>query len=137
MKTRFLAFLALTYCVLFQPLLALAQPTDPQYPPWGWPGHGHMWSGGWGFWWGGPLMMLIFFIVCIAIFLLGRRSGGSWHQHHHGPWHMRGHTPGPEQHWGDPTFSALQILNERFARGEIQKPEYEEKKATILATGPR
>lgn len=28
---------------------------------------------------------------------------------------------------------ALQILNGRYARGEIQKAEYEERKATILS----
>jgi uncharacterized membrane protein len=39
--------------------------------------------------------------------------------------------------WGDPTYSALQILNERFAKGEIQKQEYEERKAAILSGGPR
>lgn len=121
MKTRLLTFVTLTFFALAHPLLALAQQTDPKYPPWGWPGYGHMWSGGWGFWWGGPLMMLGFLIVCIAIFLLARRSGDSGHPHHR----------------GDPTHSALQILNERFARGEIQKPEYEEKKAAILAAGPR
>jgi len=44
---------------------------------------------------------------------------------------------GPGQSGGDPTYSALQILNERFARGEIQKQEYEEKKAAILSSGPR
>jgi uncharacterized membrane protein len=42
---------------------------------------------------------------------------------------------GPGRVWGDPTYPALQILNERFARGEIEKPEYEEKKAVILSSG--
>ena len=37
--------------------------------------------------------------------------------------------------WGAPSHSALQILNERFARGEIQKDEYAEKKAAILSGG--
>jgi uncharacterized membrane protein len=35
----------------------------------------------------------------------------------------------------DPSHSALQILNERFARGEIQKDEYAEKKAAIVSGG--
>jgi len=138
MKTRFLAFLPLAFLALFHPMLALAQqtpqPAAPQYYPY-WHGPGHMWGGGFG--WGGPLMMLGFIAVCIVIiFLLGRRSGCGWHHQHHGPWHMRGGSPGPGT-FGDPTYSALQILNERFARGEIQKPEYEEKKAAILSGGPR
>jgi uncharacterized membrane protein len=33
------------------------------------------------------------------------------------------------------TYSALQILNERLARGEIQKDEYTDKKAAILSGG--
>lgn len=120
MKTRLLTFLTLTFFALFQPLLAWAQQTAPQYPPWGWHGQGHMWSGGGGFWWGGPLMLLGLIIFCILIFLLGRRSGSCGHHHHHGPCHMRGGSPWPDSSWGDPTYSALQILNERFARGEIQ-----------------
>jgi putative membrane protein len=138
MKTRWLTLLTLTCFALLHPLLTWAQPTDPQYPPWGWPSyHGHMWSGGWGFWWGGPLMMLGLIVFCIVIFMLGRRSGSGWHHPHRGPGHMRGQGPGSDPAWGDPTYSALQILNERFARGEIQKPEYEEKKAAILSTQAR
>jgi putative membrane protein len=142
MKSRLLALPSLALLGLFHPLLALAQqgapPPDSQYynMPY-WHGPGHMWGGG--FWWGGPLMMLgLFILVGFIAFMIGRRSRyGCHHCHHHpGPWHMRGGAPGPES-YGDPTYSALQILNERFARGEIQKPEYDEKKAAILSTGPR
>lgn len=145
MKTRFLAFLPPAFLALFHPVLAWAQQTPPPatppsyYMPY-WHGPGHMWGDGGGFWWGGPLMLLGFIAVCLIIFLLVRRTGCcgyGWHHHHHGPCHMRGGTaPGPDA-YGDPTYSALQILNERFARGEIQKQEYEEKKAAILSAGPR
>ena len=141
MKTRLLAIVSSIWFALLQPMLAFAQqsqePAVPQYPPMNWPYHGHMWSSGWGFWWGGPMMMLGLIVVCIIIFMLGRRSGADSHQHHHGPWHMTGHAPRPDHPWGDPTYSALQILNARFARGEIQKQEYEEKKVAILSSGLR
>ena len=131
MKTHRSAFLTATLFALLLPLLALAQqaqqPTTPQQAPY-WLGPWHMWSGGWGFWWIFPLFMLFMVIVCVAIFFLGHRSGSG--HHHWGPWQMmdRGRS------WGDPTYSALQILNERFAKGEIQKQEYEEKKAVVLSS---
>ena len=139
MKTRLLSLSLLAPLAFFLPVLALAQQAtpapEPQYYMPYWHGAGHMWGGGFG--WGGPLMMLAFIAVCIVIFLLLRRSAYGWHHYHHrGPWYMRGGSPGPDG-FGDPTYTALQILNERFARGEIQKAEYDEKKATILSTGPR
>jgi putative membrane protein len=129
METKRSAFLTMAFFTLFHPLLAFAQqPTGPQQPPWDWPGPWHMWSGGWGFWWIFPLFMLFMIIICVAIFFLGHRLGSG--PHHWGPWQMmdRGRS------WGDPTYSALQILNERFAKGEIEKQEYEEKKAVILSS---
>jgi hypothetical protein len=80
-----------------------------------------------------PLFIMFIVFVFVAIYVLSRRSGGRHHQW--GPWHMMGPPSGPGRPWGDPTLSAMQILNERFAKGEIQKQEYEEKKATILASG--
>jgi len=109
-----------------QASFALAQ-SAPQQSVWDCSGPWHMWSGGWGWWWIFPLFFMLMMIgVCAAaIYFIGHRSGSG---HHFGPWHMASGRP-----WGDSTHSALQVLNERFARGEIQKQEYEEKKATILS----
>ena len=130
METKRLVFPIMAFFALLHPLLAFAQqPPSPQQPLWDWPGPWHMWSGGWGFWWIFPLFMLLMIIICVAaIFFLGHRLGSG--HHHWGPWQMmdRGRS------WGDPAYSALQILNERFAKGEIQKQEYEEKKAVILSS---
>jgi putative membrane protein len=138
MKTKLSAFLALTFFALSYPLLALAQqaqpPTGPQHPPWDWPGPWHMWGGAWGFWWIFPLFMLIMIVMCVAAFFVGHRSASGHHQWGP-PWHAMDRSTGPQGSWGDPTYSALQILNERFAKGEIQRQEYEEKKKAICSSG--
>ena len=77
-----------------------------------------MWDGGW--WYGmflGPVMMIAFIAVAVVVVvLLVRWLGGS------------GHSPSfrvPSER--DP----LEILKERFARGEIDKDEYEERRRIL------
>ena len=81
--------------------------------------HMMWWDGGYGMMIFGPFfMMLMLAVVIVAVFLLIRWLGGPWH----------GTTP-PHQASSDQT--ALNILKERFARGEINKDEYEEKRRLI------
>jgi putative membrane protein len=107
--------------VLF-PALCFAQQTSPN--SWDGPGYWHMW-GGWTMWWIFPFCMLLMMVVCAAIFFFAHRVG---HDRWLSPWQMMG------RGIGDTTHSALQILNERYARGEIQKAEYDEKRSTILSS---
>ena len=129
MMKKFSTLPLLVFVVLVAPLLrAIAQQQPPQtapQPPYiYWPAPWHMWGGGYHFWWICPLMMLFMLLIFGIIFFFVLRE-----PHHWGPsWHM--------MHGGPPTHTAMQILNERLARGEIQKDEYEQKKATILS-GPQ
>jgi putative membrane protein len=107
-----LANLAAAFLLLY-PLAAFAQPAQSS-SEWNGPGPWHMmWGFGWGFGWIFPLFMLLMIVVCILFVMRG-------------PW-GHGHRSST-----DATSSALQILNERFAKGEIEREEYEEKKTTIL-----
>ena len=79
---------------------------------WGWGMHPMWWmSGAWGI--GMMFMMLVFWILVIAGLVLGVR------------WLMQ---EGKERRGND---SALEILRQRYARGEINKEEFETKKRDL------
>jgi putative membrane protein len=115
MTQRLSAFLVACSVLAMTATQAVAQQTQQQAPPWY--GPGPWWSDGygWQFWWICPFMML-FMLGVMAVIMLARRHAGE------GRWA----TPGSPH-------SSLQVLSERFARGEIQRDEYEEKKAAILS----
>jgi putative membrane protein len=129
----------LAFVLFIEPLQAIAQQTQPESPQprWYGPGPWHMGGDGYGWhsWWGGPFIMILFWLLIIAgivaIVLFVVRGSHARGPHWGPPW-QAGDRP-----WGDPTHSALQILNERFARGEIQKDEFEEKKAALVSGARR
>jgi len=98
------------------PMLAMAAmvllPADAQMM---YPGYGHE-DWGWGHAIAGPFMMILFWggIILVIIFAVRGFGGGA-------PRH-----PEPSKR-----NNALEILNERFARGEIEKEEFEERKRLI------
>ena len=76
-----------------------------------WGDAGYGW--GWGMGFGMISMVLFWVLVILGIVVLVRWVGGS----------SASGTP--------PSKSALDILNERYARGEIEKQEFEEKKRVL------
>jgi len=97
------------------PVAALAQTTAPGPYDWRDWGPWHMW-GGWGFGWIFPMFFMVL-LLALCVLFVGRMLWGHGHSR------------------GEHTCAALQILSERFAKGEISKEEFEEKRA-ILARHP-
>jgi putative membrane protein len=83
-----------------------------------WGHHGMMWNGGGMGWFMGPIMMLLFIAAAAAIVVLIVRALGG-----HG-------TPRDTQQVGR-DHSALRILEERFARGEIDAEEFRQRKRAL------
>jgi putative membrane protein len=95
----------------FAPELAWAQRDPEFYGP-------HMM---WGSWYGmffGPLMMIVFIAAVVVLVILAVRwFGGLGH--------------GSVAHPYVPGKTPLDILKERFARGEIDKDEFEERRRLL------
>lgn len=101
----------------FMPSALWAQ-VPPDADRWGCGPHMGWWGGGW---WGmifGPLFMILMLAVVIAVVvLLVRWLGGASH--------------GAFGHQGPPSRTALDILKDRYARGEINKDEFEERRRVL------
>ncbi len=111
---------------LFYAACAFAQQAAPQAGPGFGPGYGygyrHMggWGGGFGF---HPLGSLFLLLLCVLVFALILRLFGVGRRWHGRGWYGRGRYGGGS--------SALDILEERLARGEIDKNEFEEKRKLL------
>jgi putative membrane protein len=103
--------------VALVPVWVWAQaPSDPER--YGYGPHMMGWGGGWYGMIFGPLFMILVLAVVIAIaVLLVRWLGGPWH--------------GPASHQSPTGRAPLDILKERFARGEIDKEEFEERRRML------
>lgn len=94
---------------------AQERPSGDWYPC----GHHMMsWSGGWPAMVFGPLFMILLLAALVAITVLLVRWLG-------GPWRGRG------PHESHPGRTPLDILKERYARGEIDKEEFEERRRIL------
>lgn len=111
----------ISLAVLYITMAAAWAQTQPS-PGYGGYGHGGFmhgggWGDGWHGWLLGPFMMLIFLaIAATVVVLIVRWLWGTGRTPHHG---------------GPTSNTALDILKERFARGEIDANEFEERRKVL------
>ena len=78
--------------------------------------------------WGGGLLMLVLTLLFLGGFLLIAASiVHQHHQHHHHDFDDRGHSHQPSSNRSGP----LNILDERFARGDIDEDEYKRRRELL------
>lgn len=75
---------------------------------------------GYGLWWIFPLIMIVMMVLCF--FMMRGRMGSMI---------CRSGMCGTSSHDEEAEDSAFETLKKRYARGEINKEEYEEKKRVI------
>jgi putative membrane protein len=117
---------SLVFAIAALPALALAQQAAPNAPaaPYGWGGLG----------WALHSFIMVVVAIVVLLAIIGMAAIFVWlvrwatqgypflgHGHHHGGC----------PHCGGHGRAALDILDERFARGEIEKAEFEEKRKLL------
>ena len=70
-----------------------------------------------GYWWILPILMMV-----VCLFMM---------RGHFGSMMSRSGSPGAGSHGGGSSDAALDVLNKRYAQGEISEEEYEKKRSTI------
>lgn len=104
--------------LLLLPFGAWAQQGPSNAPDYGYGHHMMDWEGGWyGVMFGPLFMILLVAVVIVVAVVLVRWLGGPSH--------------GVGPHPGSSTRASLDILKERFARGEIDKEEFEERRRVL------
>jgi len=109
--------------LLTAPSVFAAEPSAPQPYPWPW------WEmHGPGFWWIFPLIFIVLMVVLCVFMMRGSGMGCMWRDRHTGSPESRDLTKRSE---AESPESALDILDKRFAKGEITKEEYQEMKKLL------
>jgi putative membrane protein len=112
----------------YSKLILLPSAQRGEYHPWYGPGMMGSWGSGW-MWWFGSVMHLLFWgLVVFVLFLLARRL---WSSSQSSSEAMRNSSSEVMRN-----ESPMDILKRRYASGEIDREEFEQKKQDLSSLSP-
>jgi len=104
----------------YSKLILLPSAQRGEYHPWWGPGMMGSWGSGWMGWFGSVMHLLFWGLVVFVLFLLARRL---WSSSQSSSEVMRNESP-------------MDILKRRYASGEIDREEFEQKKQDLSSISP-